>query len=176
MKHILYKGQLVAWKDDRGFGFIKPDDGGKEVFLHISTLKGADRRPKVGDTILYELVSGADGKVRASKASIQGFALRSLPRKQKTKTHSLLERVIAIGFIVLLVMEFSRSRFPSPIRLITKPGCTIKGNISWNTGNKLYHLPGMKDYESTVIEQASGEKWFCTESEAIAKGWRKAPR
>ncbi|NER31568.1 MAG: cold shock domain-containing protein, partial [Symploca sp. SIO1C4] len=46
MKHILYKGQLVAWKDDRGFGFIKPDDGGKEVFLHISTLKGADRRPK----------------------------------------------------------------------------------------------------------------------------------
>lgn len=187
MKPVMHKGQLVTWKDDRGFGFIKPDDGRKEVFLHISALQGASRRPKVGDTILYELVTQADGKVRASKASIHGVAPRPLPTKQKVKKRGLLETVIGIGVIAaiaLFTMEFSPSRSPSPITSITnsldtsiaKPECNIKGNISIDTGNKVYHLPGMEDYESTVIDPAKGEKWFCTESEAIANGWRKAPR
>jgi hypothetical protein len=57
-----------------------------------------------------------------------------------------------------------------------KPGCNIKGNISIDTGNKLYHLPGMKDYKITKISPEKGEKWFCTKSEAIASGWKKAPR
>jgi cold shock CspA family protein len=74
MEPVLSKGQLIKWKDDRGFGFVKPDDGSQEVLLHISALKGAGRRPKVGDTILYTRVAEADGKVRAARASIQGVA------------------------------------------------------------------------------------------------------
>ncbi|TAG92505.1 MAG: hypothetical protein EAZ09_15250 [Oscillatoriales cyanobacterium] len=100
-------------------------------------------------------------------------------RKKQQKKRSLLETVVGVGIlamIVLLTMEFSPSRSPSPITSIAKPGCTIKGNISINTGNKFYHLPSMEDYESTVIDPASGERWFCTESEAKASGWRKAPR
>lgn len=73
-------------------------------------------------------------------------------------------------------MEFTPSRFPSPFTSITKPGCTIKGNISFNADKKIYHLPGMEDYDSTVISLEKGEKWFCTESDAISNGWRKAPR
>lgn len=179
MEPVLNKGRLTSWKDDRGFGFIKPDNGGKEVFLHISALKEAGRRPKVGDTILYERVSEPNGKVRAARASIQGVAPQPLATKQKPRKRGLLETVAGIGIlaaIAFFTMEFGRSRSPSPITSITKPGCTIKGNISIDTGNKVYHLPGMEDYESTVIDPASGERWFCTESGAIANGWRKAPR
>ena len=179
MKPVQNKGQLTTWEDDRGFGFIKPDDGSKEVFLHISALKGASRRPKVRDTILYDRVAETDGKVRATRASIQGVAPRHQPTNHKSKKRGVLETVVGVGIlamIVLLTMEFSPSRSPSPITSIAKPGCTIKGNISIDTGNKVYHLPNMEDYESTVINPASGEKWFCTESEAKANGWRKAPR
>ena len=179
MKPFLRKGKLTTWKDDRGFGFIKPDDGSKEVFLHISELKGASRRPKEGDTILYELKTEADGKVRASKASIEGVVPRPSPHKQKAKTHELRQTVIGISVmavIAILAMEFSGSRSPSPITSVTKPGCNIKGNISIETGNKVYHVPGAEDYDSTVIDSTHGERWFCTESEAIANGWRKAPR
>ncbi|HEY9670195.1 MAG TPA: cold shock domain-containing protein [Waterburya sp.] len=179
MKPALRKGQLIKWDDDRGFGFIKPSDGSKQVFLHISALKGASRRPKIGDTIFYELTTEADGKVRACNASIEGVAPRRSPTKQKAKKRGLMETAISIGIMVviaLFVREFSRSRSPSPVTSITKPGCTIKGNISIDTGNKIYHLPGMEDYESTVIDPTKGERWFCTESEAIANGWRKAPR
>jgi len=193
MQSLRHKGQLTTWKDDRGFGFIKPADG--EVFLHISVLKGASRRPIVGDTIFYEKNTEANGKIRASKASIQGVVNQPIasnqrsrnsnqtPNKQSTvkqinrntpinklNTHGAIQKVIPIIFLIGLGITLI-----SPAMNLVR-GCNIKGNISWNTGNKLYHLPNMEDYATTNIDVSKGEKWFCTESEAIASGWKKAPR
>jgi micrococcal nuclease len=50
-------------------------------------------------------------------------------------------------------------------------GCVIKGNI---TTEKIYHLPGCGSYYKTTIDESKGERWFCTETEAVAAGWRKA--
>lgn len=49
----------------------------------------------------------------------------------------------------------------------------VKGNIS-SGGEKIYHVPGGRYYEQTVINTSSGERWFCTENEAIRAGWRKS--
>ena len=57
-----------------------------------------------------------------------------------------------------------------------KPGCDIKGNISYNTGEKIFHVPGQEFYSQTVINPDYGERWFCSENEAIQNGWRKAYR
>lgn len=56
------------------------------------------------------------------------------------------------------------------------PDCGIKGNISYRTGERIYHLPGQQYYEVTVIDPVDGERWFCTEAEARANGWRKSKR
>jgi len=88
---------------------------------------------------------------------------------------SLLNLAIAAGF-VLSVLEFIPSRTLSPMAFLTNSKCNIKGNISYSSGKKIYHIPGMEDYQKTVIDKARGERWFCTESEAIAKGWTRAPR
>lgn len=32
------KGEVIHWVSDRGFGFIKPDNGGPDVFIHVSTV------------------------------------------------------------------------------------------------------------------------------------------
>ncbi|WP_233252458.1 thermonuclease family protein [Maritimibacter sp. 55A14] len=50
--------------------------------------------------------------------------------------------------------------------------CRIKGNISGN--GRLYHLPGSRWYGDTRIDTARGERWFCSEAEARAAGWRRA--
>ncbi|PZX10464.1 endonuclease YncB(thermonuclease family) [Celeribacter halophilus] len=50
--------------------------------------------------------------------------------------------------------------------------CAIKGNIS--SSGKIYHLPGGLWYTRTRINVGSGERWFCSEDEARAAGWRKA--
>ena len=63
----------------------------------------------------------------------------------------------------------------NPVSLPGVQGCKIKGNISKN-GARIYHLPGMRDYERTKINERVGERWFCTEHEARAAGWRRARR
>lgn len=52
--------------------------------------------------------------------------------------------------------------------------CAIKGNISAN--GRIYHLPGQRDYDRTRINTNEGERWFCSESDAQAAGWRRARR
>jgi endonuclease YncB( thermonuclease family) len=53
-------------------------------------------------------------------------------------------------------------------------GCAIKGNISGN--GRIYHVPGQENYADTGINEARGERWFCSEAEAQAAGWRRARR
>ncbi len=51
--------------------------------------------------------------------------------------------------------------------------CVIKGNIS-GKGERIYHIPGGEYYDATKIDTSKGERWFCTEAEAVAAGWRKS--
>ncbi|GAW86145.1 hypothetical protein bplSymb_SCF01901P007 [Bathymodiolus platifrons methanotrophic gill symbiont] len=68
-----YTGAIAAWKDDRGFGFIRTESDNKEddVFIHISSLNNMSRRPRVGDIIHYDLIE-ENGKTKASNAIIEG--------------------------------------------------------------------------------------------------------
>ena len=53
-------------------------------------------------------------------------------------------------------------------------GCNIKGNIN-SKGDRIYHVPGSRSYGATKINKSKGERWFCSEADAITAGWR-APR
>ncbi|WP_435372982.1 sunset domain-containing protein [Aquisalimonas lutea] len=64
--------------------------------------------------------------------------------------------------------EFWRSSTES-----VSEGCRIKGNISMN-GERIYHVPGSEWYDETQIDRLKGERWFCSEDEARAAGWRRA--
>jgi hypothetical protein len=61
---------------------------------------------------------------------------------------------------------------------VAEPGpgsCDIKGNIN-DKGEHIYHVKGKSpSYEATIIDELDGERWFCSESEAVAAGWR-APK
>lgn len=63
----------------------------------------------------------------------------------------------------------SHSALPS-----SSQSCDIKGNVSVNTGERIYHVPGQEFYDATVIRTEYGERWFCSETEARAAGWRRA--
>jgi len=54
--------------------------------------------------------------------------------------------------------------------------CDIKGNISINSGERIFHVQGQENYDATRISYQYGERWFCSEAEARAAGWRKAGR
>ncbi len=52
-------------------------------------------------------------------------------------------------------------------------GCPIKGNIN-RQGDRIYHTPWSPWYTRTQIDEATGERWFCDEAEAVEAGWRPA--
>jgi len=54
------------------------------------------------------------------------------------------------------------------------PSCNVKGNISINSGERIYHVRGQKYYDDTKIRAEYGERWFCSEADARAAGWRKS--
>jgi endonuclease YncB( thermonuclease family) len=51
-------------------------------------------------------------------------------------------------------------------------GCAIKGNIS--SHGHIYHMPWSPWYDRVKIDETRGERWFCSEAEALAAGWRPA--
>jgi len=51
-------------------------------------------------------------------------------------------------------------------------GCAIKGNVTEH--GHIYHMPWSPWYGKVKVEETKGERWFCTEAEAIAAGWRPA--
>jgi hypothetical protein len=102
---------------------------------------------------------------------------RHSKRRRNRAPVKLLSTLFAV--VVISVAAVSQSA-TSPNGLLAGisgySDCRIKGNISHNTGEQIYHVPGQEHYDVTRISPQHGERWFCTEQEARQAGWRKAHR
>jgi uncharacterized membrane protein YsdA (DUF1294 family)/cold shock CspA family protein len=98
------KGKLVAWNDEKGYGFIAPFSGAAQVFIHVKAFGYRTRRPEVHDVVTYTLSSDKQGRRRAVKATLAG-ASRS-PRAKPTGSAAALFGVTiflaVVGAAVLL--------------------------------------------------------------------------
>lgn len=99
MAKIVSKGILKTWKDERGFGFIQPEIGDKDIFVHISAMNGLERRPIRGDVMYYEIAKDAGGKFKAVNVRIEGVAMATKP-KQTGLIWSILG-LLAVGIAVV---------------------------------------------------------------------------
>lgn len=74
-------GRIRMWKDDKGFGFIVPDDGGEELFAHVSECNAEARRPSPGDRVSFAVGADRKGRRCARQVLLDGVPLKtSRPR------------------------------------------------------------------------------------------------
>ncbi len=97
------KGEIAFWDDGKGFGFIVPESGGEQVFVHIKAFKGRGKRPEIGQSVSYELSSDARGR----PCAVEVKRLRSI---KVVFALALVVGVIMLGFVWALL-----SRIPNYI-------------------------------------------------------------
>jgi uncharacterized membrane protein YsdA (DUF1294 family)/cold shock CspA family protein len=76
------KGKVATWNDEKGYGFIKPLDGGSQIFIHIKAFANRSRRPEVGEVVAYAVTKDSQGRLRAKSATLAGQKLREAPRSK----------------------------------------------------------------------------------------------
>lgn len=71
------KGKISDWKDDKGFGFIREHEQSDKIFFHISDIKTKGRRPKIDDSVEFEIAQDSQKRLKA-----KNIVIESLPAKQ----------------------------------------------------------------------------------------------
>ncbi len=65
------KGTVKWFNPDKGFGFIQPEEGGKDVFVHITALQEAGLQTlQDNQPIEYEMIEGRDGRQSAGNLKV----------------------------------------------------------------------------------------------------------
>ena len=115
---------------------------------------------------LVSLVYSPDGSVNEAmlRSGWVRFDSGNGPEKEKFQT----ARQHAIDHKLGIYSEKCLSTKPD------RPGCDIKGNNRNGNDEKIYTLPGCPNYPQTILQKDLGDRWFCTESEAIKAGFKRS--
>lgn len=88
------KGKITFWKDEKGYGFITPAGGGKELFVHISSFINRDRSPTTGQLVEFEFSTDKQGRPCAIRVK--------RPREKLTRDKRNDKLIYVLGAVLFL--------------------------------------------------------------------------
>jgi uncharacterized membrane protein YsdA (DUF1294 family)/cold shock CspA family protein len=98
-----YKGRITEWRDERGFGFVTPMEGGERVFIHIKSFVSRARRPVGNELVTYAVKKDANGRRQGIDVRFSGDQARPVS-KPGPSASSLLFAAVFVGFVAAAVM------------------------------------------------------------------------
>lgn len=114
-KPLRLRGQLSSWKDERGFGFITPKGGGKELFVHISAFSGRDRRPAGNEAVTYLAKKDAQGRPQAYRVWFDDGATKKSASGTRPVVYALTLAGIFLAIVAGLVVAGKLPPFAFPL-------------------------------------------------------------
>lgn len=172
------RGTLKSWNDAKGFGFIQPEQGGEQLFVHVSALRG-ERRPQPGETVLFVPGQDAQGRPRAEHMRFEGLsldrpAIRRKPRAAAAQPASRSSRA-ATGAIQQLPLKLVVLLTLCALPLAGALQLWLGADVVWALG--AYPLLSLISFGQYWNDKRSAQKgrWRTPESQlqlvALLGGW-----
>jgi uncharacterized membrane protein YsdA (DUF1294 family)/cold shock CspA family protein len=145
-----FQGRITSWKDDKGFGFITPNDGGKQVFVHIKAFLNRQRRPVGDEIVTYDLKSDAQGRAQAESVWFVGEPVPSAGPSWRNNISLLLAAI----FLALVAGSAYAGKLPFAVLGLYLGTSTVTyvayaldksaaRNDRWRTQESTLHLFGL---------------------------------
>jgi len=141
-----FNGTLKKWNADRGFGFVVAEQGGEDLFVHVSAFPRDGRLPTVGEPLSFEVALDRDGRKQAVHVRRPGRPERMAPqrppagrsshertqRPEGTRSRPVLSRVVLLLAVVVgcwaAYDQFSARNAVPPLetqRVMSKPAAAL---------------------------------------------------
>ena len=102
------KGKLIKWNNEKAFGFILPNGGGDQVFIHKTAFSNRHRLPQINDTITFSIAKDKQGRYCANEATFLGEKMK----KKQTNNINKFSIYLSITFLCLVIIASMMNYIP----------------------------------------------------------------
>ncbi|WP_305072598.1 cold shock and DUF1294 domain-containing protein [Propionivibrio sp.] len=142
-----FQGKITNWKDDKGFGFINPNGGGDQVFVHIKSFANRQRRPVGDEIVTYELRVDVKGRSQAENVAFVGERAPS----NISPARRNISLILAAFFLAFVAASASVGKLPFAVLWLYLVGSAVAflayaldksaaKNDQWRTKESTLHL------------------------------------
>ena len=150
-----FSGSLKSWNDERGFGFIAPEQGGDEIFVHIKAFPAGTGRPSIGQLLTFEVELGSNGKKRAGAVQYPNRSRRTAPQQVESPARWTLPRLLVVQVFAAVcyyvASRWSLNPYAPPLYSIANIAAFLTYGFDkaaarqkrWRTSEATLHLLGV---------------------------------
>lgn len=163
------RGRIKPWREGRSYGFIEPEDGSRDVFVHISEIKRIpEPQLRAGVEVEYDVVRTRKGlqarnvclvekEHRSLNLPYEGLRSSSIEEKEKPHEYRFLN---PYNFVRYLPIRAERADDSPDVRLM--------GRCSWPPHDRWVGLSGQIDCRAEAVTPL-----FVSDSEGVTEGKNK---
>lgn len=145
-----YQGKITNWKDDQGFGFVTPNGGGRQVFVHIKSFSNRQRRPVGNELVTYELKIDSKGRPQGENLAFVG----DRPPQASTPGARIGSLTFAVLFLTFVAGAVFAGKLPFAVIGLYLVGSAVAffayaldksaaRNDRWRTPESTLHIFGL---------------------------------
>jgi uncharacterized membrane protein YsdA (DUF1294 family)/cold shock CspA family protein len=154
-----FEGVLKIWNDERGFGFIEPDRGDQEIFVHIKAFAPRSGRPQISQRVSFEVELGTEGKKRAKNVELVQTARSRMASRQPGPEKWGTATLVAIPAFLLLFLAVSIFWKPPLVVALVYVGASLVTLLAYAMDKAAAERGAWRTPESTLHALALAGGW-----------------